>query len=371
MLLVGAGLLVRSFSQLTAVDPGFRSQGLLVARLKAPSTIPRPVFYQQLQERMSAIPGVRGATIAGQVPFSRWFGAWSYSLDDRPPPPAQAPWWAGARNVSASYFETLGISLVSGRLLDRNDDQPDAPPVAVVNESFARRHWPGGNALGRRILAYGDSRPIVGVVANTLGSCGHSGCAGAGAGRLEKKVDPEILMPMSGRGPTWYLALRARPGVSQLSLAGPLRSAVRGLDPSVALSEVRSMEQALEESLGQRRLTMLMLVVFALLALLLAALGIYGVVSYSVSQRTREIGVRMALGAQAAHVRRMVVGQSLRLSLLGLTLGLFAALVLTRVMSSQLYGVSAMDPATFLVLAPAYCRWPHWRRSSLLTEPRG
>jgi putative ABC transport system permease protein len=130
-----------------------------------------------------------------------------------------------------------------------------------------------------------------------------------------------------------------------------LRSAVRGLDPSVALSEVRSMEQALEESLGQRRLTMLMLVVFALLALLLAALGIYGVVSYSVSQRTREIGVRMALGAQAAHVRRMVVGQSLKLSLLGLTLGLFGALVLTRVMSSQLYGVSATDPATFLALA--------------------
>jgi predicted permease len=351
VLLVGAGLLVRSYSQLTAVDPGFRPQGLLVARLKAPSTIPRPVFYQQLQDRMAAIPGVRSATIAGQVPFSRWFGAWSYSLDDRPPPSAQAPWWASARNVSASYFETLGMTLVSGRLLDHNDDQPDAPPVAVVNESFARRHWPGGGALGRRISAYGDSRTIVGVVSNTLGSCGHSGCAGAGAGRLEKTADPEILTPMSGRGQTWYLALRAQPGVSELSLAGPLRSVVRDLDPSVALSEMRTMEQAMEESLGQRRLTMLVLVVFGLLAMLLAALGIYGVVSYSVSQRTRELGVRMALGAQASDVRRMVVGQSLRLSLLGLTLGLLAALVLTRVMSSQLYGVSATDPTTFVGLA--------------------
>jgi putative ABC transport system permease protein len=351
VLLVGAGLLVRSFARLTAVDPGFDSSGLLLARIKAPYTMPRTVFYQELQRRLASIPGVRAVAIAGQVPFSRWFGSWSFSLDDRPPPPADAPWWAGARNVSPSYFETMGIALRQGRLFDTSDDQPEAAPVAVVNESFARRHWPRGNAIGRSILAYGDRRLIVGVVADTLGSCGRSGCAGSGAGRLERAVEPEILMPMNGRGQTWYLATRARAGIAPAALAGPVRAAVRALDATVALSEVRTMEQAIDESLGQRRFTMLMLVVFALLALLLAALGIYGVVSCSVGQRTREIGVRMALGAQAANVRWMVVAQSLRLSLLGLALGLLGAIVLTRVMASQLYDVSATDPATFVGLS--------------------
>jgi putative ABC transport system permease protein len=352
VLLVGAGLLVRSFARLAAVDPGFTSQGLLVARIKAPNNRDRGAFYRDLLDGLQSLPGAQNAAIAGQVPFSRWFGAWTFTLSDRTAPPVEAPWWTTARNVSWSYADTLKIPLKQGRLFNRTDDQPGPPRIAIINESFARRYWPGGSPLGHHIRAYDSyDLEIVGVVSNTLGTCGYSGCGGPGAGRLERSTEPELMMPMAGNGSIWYLALRAGPGISPASLATPLRQLIRKLEPTVALSEVRTMDAAIDESLGHRRMTMLLLAVFAGLALVLAALGIYGVMSYSVGQRTREIGVRMALGAQAGEVRRMVVGQGLRLCLIGLGLGLLASVALTRVMASQLYGISPTDPATLAVLS--------------------
>ena len=224
--------------------------------------------------------------------------------------------------------------------------------MAIVNESFARRYWPQGSPLGHHIRAYDQyDLEIVGVVSNTLGTCGYSGCGGGGAGRLERTTEPELMTPMAGSGSVWYLALRAGPGLSAASLAAPLRQLIRKLEPSVALSEVQTMDQAIDESLGHRRMTMLLLALFAGLALVLAALGIYGVMSFSVGQRTREIGVRMALGAQAGEVRRMVVGQGLRLCLIGLGAGLLGSVALTRVMASQLYGISPTDPLTLVVLS--------------------
>jgi putative ABC transport system permease protein len=353
VLLVGAGLLVRSFARLTAVDPGFEARGLLVARIKAPNSMPRDVYYRALLGKLQALPGARSAAISGHVPFSRWFGAWTFTLDDRPPPPVEAPWWSTARTVSPGYFDTYRIPLLAGRLLEAGDDRPDAPQVVVINESFARRHWPAGGAIGRHIRAYDqyDLR-IVGVVGKTLGSCGYSGCAGAGAGRLDRAIEPELIMPLARNfGSTWYLTLRAADGVDPTSLVAPLRQAVRAVEPGVSLSEVRTMEQAIDESLGHRRMTMVLLGLFAALALVLAALGIYGVMSYSVGQRTQEIGVRMALGAPAGSVRAMVVGQGLRLCLVGLGLGLLASLALTRLLTTQLYGVSPTDPATFAALS--------------------
>jgi putative ABC transport system permease protein len=351
VLLVGAGLLLRSFERLTSVDPGFSPRSLLVARLTmTTSTRPGPVVYRDLLERLEAIPGVQSATIASQVPFSHWFGSWNFTLDDRAEPPAEDPWWVNVRNTSPGYLRTLGIALLRGRALERSDEDADTPQVALVNESFARRYWANGDPLGHHIRAYDQyNLRIVGVVANTLGTCGFAGCSGMGAGRLDRTPDPEIHIPMSGRNRTWYLAVRATG--SAAALVPSLRAAVQSVEPKVPLSEVRTMEDSIDQSLGQRRLIVLLIALFAALALILAAVGIYGVMSYSVTQRTREIGVRMALGARGSHVQRMVVAHGLRLSALGLVIGLGAALALTRLMTSQLYGISATDPATFAALS--------------------
>jgi putative ABC transport system permease protein len=350
-LLVGAGLLVRSFERLVSVDPGFDPRGLLVARLiTTTSNVPPPRLYGELLPRLEALPGVRSAAIASQVPFSSWFGSWNFTLDDRPEPPPDNPWWTNVRNTSPGYLRTVGIALLHGRALDRLDEQPPEPQVAVINQSFARRYWPGGNPLGRRIRAYNqyDLR-IVGVVADTLGTCGFAGCAGGDAGRLDRSPDPEIHIPMKGRNRTWYLALRT--AGDPRALIGPLRAAVHELQPKMPLTELQTMEAAMESSLGQRRAIMLMFSLFAALALLLAVVGLYGVMSYSVAQRTREFGVRMALGALGSDVQKLVVVQGLRLCLVGLGVGVLAALALTHVLGSQLYGVSATDPLTFGGLA--------------------
>jgi hypothetical protein len=239
----------------------------------------------------------------------------------------------------------MGIALIHGRGLERADEQTETSQVAVINQSFARRYFPGANPLGRRIRAYGQfDLQIVGVVADTLGTCGFAGCAGVGAGRLDRAADPEIHIPMRG-GRTWYLVLRT-PGDPQ-ALVGPLRKAMQELQPNMPLSEIQPLEASMEQSLGQRRVIMFVFSLFAVLALVLAIVGLYGVMSYSVAQRTREIGVRMALGALASDVQRLVVAQGLRLCLIGLVIGLLAALSLTQVMASQLYDVTATDPLTF------------------------
>jgi putative ABC transport system permease protein len=349
VLLAGAGLLVRSFARVTAVNPGFNSRSLLVARLQLPARTRLDAIFPEILRRLEALPGVTGATFVREMPYGRVFNSWNFTLEDRPAPPPENPWWANARGVGEGYFKTLGIPILAGREFEREDFAPGPTKAVLVNESFARQYWPNSTALGHRIRAYERDAPIVGVVGDTRGSCDLSGCAGAGAGRLDRAPIPEVYVPNFGFGVS-YLVLSAA-GSSPRILVGPLQDVVRGLSPGALLNEMRPMADAIDESLDQRRLVMFLLGAFAVLAVALAALGIYGVVSFSVSQRTREIGVRMALGAQASHVQRMVVGQGLRLSLLGLGIGLAAALALTRVMASQLYGISATDPATFLALA--------------------
>jgi len=351
VLLVGAGLLIRSFERLMAVDPGFEPRGLLTARLRVPSGgADGRIFYNELLRKLESLPGVRASAVGSPIPYARWFSSWNFTLDDRPAPPPAHPWWASAQSVSPSYFATLGIPLVAGRTFDRADDERSQAEVAVINEAFARRFFPGANPLGRRIRAYDYDLQIVGVVADTRGTCGYAGCAGGGAGRLDRNPEPEITLPLAGRGRTYFVVVRSASG-STAGLVAPLRAAVQELHPHALLIEVRTMEEAIDESLDQRRLVMFLLGAFAALAVGLAALGIYGVISYSVTQRTREIGIRMALGAQAGQVRRMVLGQGLRLSLLGLGLGVVGALALTRVLQSQLYGVSPTDPLTFFALS--------------------
>jgi predicted permease len=346
VLLLGAGLLVRSFVRVSSVAPGFQAGGLVVAQLKVPQDRSMHGFHGELQRRLEALPGVRGATTAAEMPYGRVFNSWNFTLDDRPPPPAHSPWWTNARGVGHTYFATLGIPVVQGRGFELGD-MPDSR-VAVVNEAFARRYWPGGNPLGRHIRAYERDVTIVGVVADTRGTCGQSGCAGTGAGRLDRTPEPEVYLPNTGTT-LGYVAVRTA-GLPSAVVAS-LRAAVKELNPRAVVTEVHTMEQAIDESLDHRRVVMYLLGAFAGLALVLAALGLYGVISFSVTQRTREIGVRMALGANAGQVRWMVMLQGLRLVVVGLVIGLGAALALTRLLASQLYGVSATDPATFATLA--------------------
>jgi predicted permease len=351
VLLVGAGLLLRSFAGVVTVDPGFDARSLLTARLRFTGTdAPRGPIYRALLERLPTLPGVQAAALAQPVPFTRWGGGWQFTLDDRPPPPPGSPWLAGVRGVSPGYFGTLGIPLVKGRPFEAADDVPDAPQVAIVNDAFARRYWPDGNPLGHRILAYNRYKPvIVGVVADTRGACREAGCAGEDQARLERPAGPEFYTPLhQGTGLELYVALRHR---DPLTLTTPLRALVREIDPKVPVDEIRTMEDAIDESLNQRRLAVTLLGTWAALAFVMAALGIYGVLSYAVARRTRELAIRSALGAQARELLALVVGQGVRLAALGVTLGLAGALALTRVLGSQLYGVSATDPATFAFLA--------------------
>jgi putative ABC transport system permease protein len=348
VLLAGAGLLVRSFARVVAVDPGFDARSLLTARIQIPRGNNLGELFPELLRRLRALPEVTGATFVREMPYGHSFNSWNFTLEDRPAPPAENPWWANARGVGEGYFPTLGIPVRQGRDF-LPEDFVEPAKTAVINEAFARQYWPQASALGHRIRAYERDVMIVGVVGDTRGSCDQSGCSGSGAGRLDRPPVPEVYIPNRAFALA-YLVLRtssSRPA----ALIRPLRATVQELNPGALFSEVRPMEDAIDESLDQRRLVMSLLGAFAILAIVLAALGIYGVISYSVTQRTREIGVRMALGATGSTVRRMVVMQGLRLCLVGLAIGVVAALGLTRLLASQLFGVSSADPITYVALA--------------------
>jgi predicted permease len=254
--------------------------------------------------------------------------------------------------VSPGYFHTMGISVVRGRGFD-DTDTPAAPRVAVINESFARRHFPDRDPIGHHVRAYGqfDWR-IVGVVADTRGTtCPPAGCHGFAETTLEQPPEP-ALYSSYGQGccGSFEIAVVVRHPAPASAIA-PLRALVREIDPRLALDEVRTMEEAIGASLAQRRLHTWLLGTWAALALLLAALGIHGVLSYAVARRTRELAIRSALGAQARALLGLVVGQGLRVAALGIALGVAGAVALTRVLASQLYGVSPTDPVTFAGLA--------------------
>ena len=316
-------------------------------------TVSYDTLARELLDQTQALPGIDGVTLAARLPFSGWLGGSSQNtLDDRPAPPPGTSWWAGFNAVSRYRAPWTFRCCKAG--FQASDDTAQAPQVAIVNQSFVRRHFPQGNPIGRRILAYGqfDWR-IVGVVADTLGGeCPAGGCAGYGQGSLERAAAPELYTPFGRRpgGPDLYVALRLS-APDQQAPATALRALVRDIDPNLPLEEIRTMDDAIAGSLAPRRLIVSLLGLFAALALMLAVVGIYGVISYAVSQRTRELAIRMALGARGAQVLAMVVGHGLRIGIVGLGIGIGAGLVLTRVLTNQLYGVSATDPTTFAALA--------------------
>ena len=344
LLLVGAGLLLRSFAQLVHVDPGFNPRDMLTFGLALPDSKYKEEdqqvrFYKELLPRLQAVPGVQSAAVALPMPYTNSNMDLIFTLDDRPQPPPDRPFDANIRMVSAGYFEMMGIRRLDGRTFDSRDDDPNAPPVMVINETFAKTYWPHGGALGRHATTgLGKPKPyeIVGIVKDVRRG-------------LDQKLEPEMYVPFA-KNPMQFLFVAVR-GPNPKSLERQLTAEVEAVDRDQPIANVKTMDELMADSLAQRRVVMVLLAIFAVLALVLASVGIYGVMSYTVTQRTRELGIRMALGAQQGQVLQMVVRQGLRLALIGVAIGLVGAFALTRVMASLLYGVSATDPITFVAIA--------------------
>jgi predicted permease len=343
MLLVGAGLLVKSFWRLLRVDTGFAAASVLKAEYQLPEDrYPRDYarwpdwrethrFNDGLLERVRSLPGVESATLAGVHPLSAGFTN-SWAVVGRE---AEAEDWPEipVRQVAPEYFGTLGVSLLRGRLPGA-EDRTDAPPVAVVNEAAVRRFFPRQDPIGQRVSLWGADRTVVGVVENER-------FHGA-----RESAPPALYLPLA-QAPTGGGSVLLRVRGDPMALANPVRAAVRELDPGLAVFGVEPLERTFARSVGQERFTTLLTGLFAALALVLATVGVHGVLSYSVAQRTREIGIRMALGAERDRVVRLVVAQGLAPAAAGMALGVAGAAGLSRLLASLLFGVSATDAAVF------------------------
>jgi putative ABC transport system permease protein len=351
LLLVGSGLLLRSFSRLQDVPPGFQVDHLLVADIPLSQTAyakpeQRYQFFDRLVERAKALPGVRSAGAASFLPVSGGGSIIHFNITGHPPKTPHDYVAAGYRTVTPNYLETLGVPLLQGRLLTTADNEK-APAVAVINASMAKTYFAGENPLGKRIQlgATPDkdvpTMEIVGVVGDVRPGLG---------------VDPQTEMYLPYRQadlvlPVFQLSFVLRTAADPQLQAPALRTALAEIDPNQPLVKVRTMEDNMAATVAQPRFRTWLIAIFAAVALLLAAIGVYGVMSYTVTQRTGEIGIRVTLGAQPADVFKIVVGQGLRVALAGVGAGIVAALAMTRVLQSFLYGVSAYDPPTFFGVA--------------------
>jgi putative ABC transport system permease protein len=345
VLLVGAGLLVRSFARLLSVDPGFDATRTITMDLSLPSNRyaegpQRAGFMRRLFERVDTLPGIEKAGAVSFLPLAGLGAATSYEVVGQPAPPRGQEPVADVRVVANDYFEAMRIPLLRGRLFDEADPN-DARNRVIINETMARRHWPDEDPVGKSVrISWNDTREdeVIGVVGDVRD-------AGLEAVPRAMTYWPYPRFPYNAM----TMAVRTRSEAT--AVVNPVLSIVREQDPLLAVSDIRTLEDVVSRSIAQRRLTMLMLVIFAVSAVVLAAVGIYGVIAYSVTQRTQEIGIRMALGAQRADVMRMIVGRALVLTLVGVVIGGGAALLLTRLMAGLLYDVAPGDPLTFAVVA--------------------
>ena len=347
ILVIGSGLMIRSIVRLQSADPGFNPERVLALDVplsagKYKERPPRLAFFDQTLERVRGLPGVESAAAVLCLPVAG--GCWGsvYLVEGRPVPPQSELPSAAFNFVTPDYFRTMQIPLRAGRAFDRNDT-PESPPVIIVNEAMARRYWPGESAVGKRIkqgfpqddVPY---REIVGVVGDVK------------QGALDEDLEPEVFLPYA-QGMVREMSLVVRTTAEPMLAANSVRQAIAGIDRDQPVERVQPMTQYLADSMARRQFSTLLLGVFAAVALLLAAVGLYGVMSYSVAQRTHEIGIRMAMGARGRDILKMVVGQGLTLTLIGVGLGIAGALALTRLMMSLLYDVSATDPLTFVGVA--------------------
>jgi putative ABC transport system permease protein len=347
VLLVGAGLMIRSFVRLQSVSPGFDSAGLLTMRVVLPnSSYPeehqRITFFKQAVERLGNLPGVEAAGAASFLPMTGMAAATSFAIDGRPSPEAGAERpGCDVRVTDMNFFRTMRIPLLRGRTYDERETT-EARRVLVINEALARKYFPGEDPLGKRLVVNMSNEPqpteIIGIVADVK----HRG--------LDAGAEPTVYMPhpeLSYNGMSLVMRTKGDPQ----ALAASAQREIQAIDPEQPVADVRTMEQWLAESVARARFSAMLLGVFAVLALLLATVGIYGVISYTVTQRTHELGIRVALGAQRSDVLRLVIGQGLALAGVGVALGLVGAFALTRLVRSLLYEVSATDPLTYVGLS--------------------
>lgn len=354
VLLAVAGLFGRSLAALNTVDPGYDVDHVLAARLSLPGTAYASEaevvgFYEQVEESLAALPGVRAAGAVTNLPLASSLGDLNFRIEGQRVGEGEVSPRADWQAVTPGYFTAMGLRLQSGRFLDERDGV-DAPGAVIISRSTAERYWPGEDALGRRFTLGGGAGPGTVTVVGVVEDVRH--------GSLAEAPTAQMYLPHAqfrfwnggsvARG--LWIVVRSE-GADPLGLVSPVRQAIRTLDPLVPVSDIRTMTEVRSASLGRQRLLFVVGSVFGALALLLGALGIYGVVADGVVRRTREIGVRMALGAGSSAVARMVAGEAGRLALAGIALGLLGAALLSKVLQGLLYGVTPLDPATLAAVA--------------------
>jgi putative ABC transport system permease protein len=346
MLLVGAGLLIKSFIHLREVNPGFNPSNMLAMRVALPAGKyqqgePRVQVYQQILERISSLPGVGSAGAVLSLPLrADTFNLGRGYVREGDPATAASEGNANFLTVTPTYFDTMQIPLKAGRGFTERDTN-DAPKVALVNETLARRLWPGQSPVGRIIWVWHDEkfqREIVGVVGDTRAS-------------LDTQAESQLYVPFAQDGGWGTLSLVVRTKGEPAALAGAVRNEIRAVDKGMLIFNVRTLEDVVAVAAAPRRTPMLLLSSFAGVAMLLAMLGIYGVTAYYVTQRTREIGVRIALGAQMRDVLKLVLTRGVIFALVGIAIGVAGAFGLTRYLATLLFGVQPIDLMTFVLVA--------------------
>ena len=354
VLALAAGLLIRSLIELNRIDLGFNPANVLTAQLQVPSTdYPQPAdvvrFHRQVIDHVTQIPGVRAAGSVRVLPLARPIGDWSIKIEGRPYVAEENP-NGDYQAVTPGYFEAMGLKLVRGRFLTAADRE-DSMPVAVINDTMAARYWPGEDAVGRQFMMGTDDKPwltIVGIV----GTVRHN--AVVEEPRNEMYI-AHAQLPGHIRSAPRGMTLTIKTNGDPVAISGAVREAVRAIDRNLPVSDIRTMESVTSTALAQPRFVTFLLAVFAATALALASIGIYGTISLLVSERTQEMGIRLALGADRPTILKLILGQGLALTAIGLGAGVAGAIVLTRTLAGLVYGVGTLDPLTFIAVPGLLC----------------
>jgi putative ABC transport system permease protein len=340
VLLIGAGLMLRSFSQLHQVKTGFETENVLTMRVQLPSAKygqpqQRAEFFKRAEERLAALPGVKSVGAISYLPLTGLATSTSFNLASKPLPPSESP-ATEVRPITPGYFTAMGISLLKGRAFDERDGANSR--VVIINETLARKFFPGQDPIGQQLIVRWEPDfvdEIIGVVGDIKETA------------LEQEPNPAVYWPHP-REPYQFMNFVIRSAIDPASLTAAATREIHALDPDQPVADVRTLEQVVAKSIARPRFNTLLLAIFAGVALVLASVGLYGVMNYSATQRTHEVGIRMALGATRTDIMKLVVGNGMMLTVIGIGLGVAASLILTRVMASLLFGVTATDVPTFL-----------------------